>query len=114
MPNPQPLQARFATSLKGADGFVYYIMVKGVTGERRDLADDVGQRIASLRRVTALPIAAGFGISGAAQARSAAALADAVVCGSALVKAAREGRLAAFVRELRTAVGDGCLTDRHT
>ena len=96
---------RAAKILKGADGFVYYIMVKGVTGERRDLADDVGQRIAALRRATALPIAAGFGISGAAQARSAAALADAVVCGSALVKAAREGRLAAFVRELRAAVG---------
>jgi tryptophan synthase alpha chain len=46
----------------------------------------------------------GFGISNGRQAREAAASADAVVVGSALVQAARAGTLASLVRELAEAV----------
>ena len=95
---------RAARLLQQAEGFVYYIMVKGVTGERRDVPADIRQHLDVLRQHTALPIAAGFGIGSGAQAREAAAVADAVVVGSALVKAARAGRLAEFVHELRAAL----------
>jgi len=68
------------------------------------VADDAAAQIQTLREVTALPIAAGFGVSDGAQARAVAGLADGVVVGSALVKAAREGRLSQLVRELRAAL----------
>jgi len=98
--------------LADADGFVYYILVKGVTGARKRLALDPKQNIDRLRTCTDLPIAAGFGISDGEQARSAARLADAVVVGSALVEAARKGRLAALVRELAAAVHGAAPWDR--
>ena len=79
-------------------------MVKGVTGTRDRLADDVQERIQQLRRCTDLPIAAGFGVSNGPQARGAASVADAVVVGSALVQAAHEGRLPELVGELAQAV----------
>jgi tryptophan synthase alpha chain len=94
--------ARAKTILRDAKGFVYYIMVTGVTGARTRLADDVATKVRALKKRTNLPIAVGFGISSGRQARLAAEAADAVVAGSALVKAAKEGRLQTFVRELRS------------
>lgn len=90
--------------LKNANGFVYYIMVKGVTGKREQLESDIGAQVAKLRAFAKIPVAVGFGISTAAQARAAAKHADAIVVGSALVEAARSGKLKSFVRELAGAV----------
>lgn len=101
-PTTSPERAR--RLLAEADGFVYYILVKGVTGARKRLVLNTKKNIDRLRTCTDLPIAAGFGISNGAQARAAARHADAVVVGSALVEAARKGRLAELVRELATAV----------
>jgi len=101
---PTTPKARAAAILAEASGFVYYILFRGVTGARRGLADDAAAQIRTLREVTPLPLAAGFGVSDGPQARAVAGLADGVVVGSALVKAAREGRLAQLVRELRAAL----------
>ena len=96
---------RAAMILREANrGFVYYIMVKGVTGARAAVAGDAAEHLAGLRRCTKLPIAAGFGVGNGAQARAVSRLADAVVVGSALVQAAQEGRLVELVRELRSAL----------
>jgi tryptophan synthase alpha chain len=96
---------RARTILKGARGFVYYVMVKGVTGARVALATDAAEHLATLRQCTTLPIAAGFGIGSGEQARECARYADGVVVGSALVAAAHDNRLAPLVRELRQALG---------
>jgi len=101
---PTTPQARAARILTGGRGFVYYIMVTGVTGARKQVAIDVSEHVATLRRSSNLPIAVGFGVSSGEQARTAASAADAVVVGSALVEAAREGRLAPLVAELRSAL----------
>ncbi|MCE9613017.1 MAG: tryptophan synthase subunit alpha [Lentisphaerae bacterium] len=98
---PTTPPGRAAAILAGAQGFVYYIMVTGVTGARESVVSDLAAQIGALRQVTGLPIAVGFGVSNGAQARDAATTADAVVVGSALVRAAHEGRAGAFVRELR-------------
>ena len=86
---------------KPARGFIYYIMVTGVTGTREQVVADVADHIAQLRSCTDLPIAAGFGISNGEQAALAAQSADAVVVGSALVKAARDGRLPELIEDLK-------------
>ncbi len=98
-----PMQ-RAEKILAQADGFVYYILVKGVTGAREHLDSNVGAHVAELRQRVNIPIAVGFGISNGQQAREAAGYADAVVVGSALIQAARAGTLATLVRELAVAV----------
>lgn len=102
---PTTPEMRVRRILKKAEGFVYYIMVKGVTGARERLASDLARNISVLRKNTALPIAVGFGISNASQACRAARWADGVVVGSALIRTGNEDRLASFVRELREALG---------
>lgn len=90
--------------LTGAKGFVYYIMVAGVTGARDEIAVDIGSHVKDLRDCTDLPIAVGFGVSNGVQARQAVESADAVVVGSALIKAAQAGNLEVLVKEIRTAL----------
>ncbi len=97
---PTTPKARAKEILAEADGFVYYIMVCGVTGARTDVAGDIGAHINMLRDCTDLPIAVGFGVSNGEQASSAVKDADAVVVGSALIRAAREDALPALVREI--------------
>ena len=101
---PTTPRDRAARLLRDAEGFVYYIMVRGVTGARKSIATDLAQHVAALRSVTDLPIAAGFGVSSGAQARRAAEEADAVVVGSAFVKAAAEGRLKPLVARISAAL----------
>lgn len=89
-------------------GFVYYVSLEGVTGERRALAAGLAAAVRRLRRATRLPIAVGFGVSTPAHVRSVArAGADGVVVGSALVRriaaGARPAAVGAFVRRLQGA-----------
>lgn len=90
-------------------GFVYLISRLGVTGTRDDVPDELPGTIGRLRRATALPICVGFGISNAAQARRIGALADGIVVGSAIVKAAGESVSAAarLASGLRAALDEG-------
>ena len=104
-PTTPPGRAR--AILADARGFVYYIAVTGVTGARDVLASGIEDHIAALRECTELPIAVGFGIGNGSQAREAGKAADAVVVGSALVRAAGEGTLAELVRELKQATAGG-------
>ncbi|MEM6745899.1 MAG: tryptophan synthase subunit alpha [Pseudomonadota bacterium] len=78
---------RLPKVIERASGFLYYVAVAGVTGDRSSDAGTLGTAIKALRAQTSLPIAAGFGIKDAASARAAAEHADAVVVGSAIVKA---------------------------
>lgn len=96
---------RAAMILQDATGFVYYIMVTGVTGARATVVEGLDRQLAGLRLATSLPIAAGFGVSTGEQAAAVATAADAVVVGSSLIQAARSNRLEALVRELRSALG---------
>ncbi|MCF6225219.1 MAG: tryptophan synthase subunit alpha [Xanthomonadales bacterium] len=70
-----------------ATGFIYYVALKGITGAGSGANSDAesGQRIKTMRELTGLPVAAGFGIKDAESAADWAQLADAVVIGSALV-----------------------------
>lgn len=87
-------------------GFVYLISRLGVTGARDDVPADLGETVARLRGVCELPICAGFGISTPAQAAAVGRIADGIVVGSALVRAAESGvsEAAAVVAALRGAL----------
>lgn len=71
-------------------GFVYLISRLGVTGEQTSLSSELPATAARLRAVTSLPLCIGFGIATPEQARLAATMADGVVVGSAIVRAANE------------------------
>ncbi len=90
-----------------AQGFLYYISRRGVTGARAALPPDLGEQVARLRRATRVPVAVGFGISTPAQAAAVAAVADGVVVGSALIDALDRGGpegAEAFVAGLRAGI----------
>jgi tryptophan synthase alpha chain len=74
-----------------ATGFIYYVTREGVTGVRDQLATGIPEAVARIRRHTDLPVAVGFGISSREQVAQAAAGADGVVVGSALVNVIRDG-----------------------
>jgi len=83
---PTSSAERMRTVLTGARGFAYVVARLGVTGVSARIADDLGATVARVRTATDLPVAVGFGISTADQARQVAKLADGVVVGSALVE----------------------------
>lgn len=90
-------------------GFVYLISRLGVTGVRDDVPDELPSTVARLRRATTLPVCVGFGISTSEQARRIGALADGIVVGSAIVRAAGESidRAARLAASLRSALDQG-------
>jgi tryptophan synthase alpha chain len=92
--------------IASASGFVYAVSLTGVTGAALDTGSAALRRqLEDLRAASDLPIAVGFGVRSAEQVRALAGLADAVVVGSALVRAGLEGveALAGKVSELRAA-----------
>jgi tryptophan synthase alpha chain len=87
-------------------GFVYLISRLGVTGVQQSLSSDLPQTMQRLRSATSLPICVGFGVSTAEQATAVARMADGVVIGSAIVRAANESvtKAVSFAKEMRTAI----------
>jgi tryptophan synthase alpha chain len=83
---PTTSDARIKKIVAKASGFIYYVSREGVTGERAQLAQNIGEHVAGIRRETDLPVAVGFGISNSEQVRLVSEIADAVVVGSAIVQ----------------------------
>ena len=82
-------------------GFVYAVTIKGTTGASVD-AGSVGDYLERVRRVSPLPVLAGFGVRSAADVAALGGFVDGVIVGSALVEAIDRGQdPAAFVRGLR-------------
>jgi len=67
-------------------GFIYYVSVTGITGERTELPPEIVENVAWLRRQTELPICVGFGISRPEHVRMLAPVADGLIVGSAIVR----------------------------
>lgn len=97
---------RMAEIARHGSGFVYLISRLGVTGLQEHTAASLPETISRLRSTTSLPICVGFGISTPTQARAVGELADGVVVGSAIVRAAEEGTDAVLrlTRSLREAL----------
>lgn len=84
-------------------GFLYYVSVAGITGERRDLPSDLATNVAWLRTQTSLPIAIGFGISSPEHVHLLKPAADGLIVGSAIVRRIADGQdkpREALVREV--------------
>lgn len=80
---------RLPTVLTNTSGFVYYVSITGITGAAAPDTTRVAAAVKRIKRHTGLPVAVGFGVRTAEQARAIAEGADGVVVGSALVDALR-------------------------
>ena len=89
---PTSTPERIDAIAKVAQGFIYCVSVTGVTGTRENLSLDVAEMIRKLRPYTDIPLAIGFGISNAKQAKKATKYADAAIVGSAVVKLIENSR----------------------
>lgn len=94
---PTSTDARIRTVNKASDGFVYYVSTTGVTGTRNDLAPALLGRLDEVRAKLRKPVAVGFGISRHEHYLLLRDHCDAIVVGSAIVRAVAEGRSAGAV-----------------
>lgn len=102
---PTTVDERLVAICERTRGFVYGVALMGVTGEREHLEDQAKVMGARCKAVTDKPVLLGLGISNPEQAGEAAAAADGVIVGSALVRRLLEGggpeEAGAFVASLR-------------
>jgi tryptophan synthase alpha chain len=87
---PTTEDARLPRLLARCRGFVYCLARTGVTGQGEGWSGSLPDRIATIRRHTALPVAVGFGISNAVDARALAGVAEAIVVGAAFMRRVSE------------------------
>jgi tryptophan synthase alpha chain len=87
---PTSSEDRVAAIVATATGFVYAVSTLGVTGPRESLSERAAAVVRACRNATDLPVLVGIGISTPEQAAEAAAEADGVVIGSAVVSRVQE------------------------
>jgi tryptophan synthase alpha chain len=103
---PTTPDARMKEIAEHGSGFVYLISRLGVTGISAELSAELPATIRRLQHATTLPVCVGFGVSRPEQAAAVARVADGVVVGSAIVRAAGESvaAAAALTASLRSAI----------
>ncbi|MEZ4672866.1 MAG: tryptophan synthase subunit alpha [Caldilineaceae bacterium] len=104
---PTSTEERIKLIARHSSGFIYLVSVTGTTGMRTELPPDLKNFVQRVRKHTDLPLAIGFGIGTKEQAAAVAELADGVIVGSAVVKAAGSENGVTAVRELGAALAAG-------
>src|SRR3712207_459217 len=84
---PSSTDQRMEMAAAACRGFVYATAVMGVTGSRATTSELAPPLVDRVRKVTDLPVGVGLGVSDGDQAAEVAAYADAVIVGSAFVRA---------------------------
>lgn len=83
---PTSSPKRMERIARNAKGFIYLVSVTGITGERKSLAEGLGELIAQVREHTSAPVCVGFGIGTPEQAKEVGKMADGVIVGTACVR----------------------------
>jgi len=89
---PTTTPERMERIARQANGYIYYVSFKGITGADRLEQTSLAEPVSELRSHTDLPLAVGFGIKDAQSAAAVSGLADGVVIGSALIERLAEAR----------------------
>jgi tryptophan synthase alpha chain len=105
---PTSTPARIEKATRRTDGFIYLVSVAGITGERKSLPEGLKEFVARVRETASIPVAVGFGIGNPAQAAKVGAIADGVIIGSAVIRAAGSENpveaVGTFVRDVKDAL----------
>jgi len=99
--------ARRKEIVRLSSGFVYYLSVSGITGERDQLPPNLPANVAQLKQLGDRPICVGFGIHKPEQVRQLSAVADGAIIGSAIVRRMRQ-HASEGPQGIAKAVGDYC------
>jgi len=92
-----------------SSGFVYYLSVSGITGERDRLPENIESNLKQLRSVSKRPVCVGFGIAKPEHLAQLAPLADGAIVGSAVVRKITQAmESGAGAEQIAKAVGDYC------
>jgi tryptophan synthase alpha chain len=110
--SPTSSPERMKRTAKASSGFIYYVSLTGVTGTRKTLSFDLGNKIKQIKRLTSIPVAVGFGISTPVQAKEIARQADGIIVGSAIIDIIKKSKntkeavlkTGKFVQSLRKAI----------
>ncbi|MBM4128841.1 MAG: tryptophan synthase subunit alpha, partial [Nitrospira sp.] len=103
---PTSTSDRIKKVAKASSGFIYYVLITGITGARLLLDGTIEKSIQEIRSYTEKPIAVGFGVSTPQEASTVARLADGVIVGSAIVKKLNESpeELRSYLTSLRESI----------
>ena len=83
---PTTNENRLKTILKNASGFLYYVTITGITGQKTADMKELSKSINKIKKYTNLPVVSGFGIKNIKHVKEACKVADGVVIGSAIIK----------------------------
>jgi tryptophan synthase alpha chain len=117
--SPTSPAERIKLIARAASGFIYYVSLRGVTGAANLDVREVTAKLKEIRAHTKLPLGVGFGIGSPEAAAEVAAVADAVIVGSAVVRRMEEmaakpdkilNEVPAFIARLREAMDRATLT----
>ncbi len=89
---PTSDEKRYRVVGSATTGFIYYVSVKGTTGEREELPSDIEEKVPRIKENTKKPVVVGFGISKREHIEWLKNFADGAVIGSALLRVLREYR----------------------
>jgi tryptophan synthase alpha chain len=104
-PSTSPQRRKEIASL--CSGFVYYLSVAGITGERQQLPTDLRENVQQLKQMTDRPICVGFGIHKAEHVKQLSDVADGAIVGTAVVRRMKEN-VTAGPTAIAQAVGTYC------
>ena len=102
---PTSTQDRINKVLQVSSGFIYYVSITGITGSKLTAGSNMKMTLNVIKEHAKQPVAVGFGISNAMEAKKISQLADGVIIGSAIVKLiAQRKSIKNFVANIRKAI----------
>ncbi|MDC2978012.1 tryptophan synthase subunit alpha [Pelagibacteraceae bacterium] len=87
---PTTDEERLKLILKNASGFLYYVSVMGITGQKSANLNDLEKSVAFIKKFTNLPVVPGFGIKNSTDVNKICKIADGAVVGSSIIKIIEE------------------------
>ena len=107
---PTTNKKRLKSIIKYASGFLYYVTITGITGQKSANIKELNNFVKIIRKNTKLPILCGFGIKNKKQVSEICKVSDGVVVGSSIVKIVEENlnnkekmisKITKFVKDLK-------------
>ncbi len=87
---PTTNEERLKLILNNASGFLYYVSVMGITGQKSADLDDLEKSVTLIKKHTNLPVVPGFGIKNSTDVNNICKIADGAVVGSSIIKIIEE------------------------
>ena len=83
---PTTTTERLKKIVKNASGFLYYVTITGITGQKSANIKELKSSIKKIKKYSKLPIVAGFGINNKKQIKEICSITDGAVVGSSIIK----------------------------